>query len=58
MPIFDLDPDHEDLKVMPKAGDNYVSVDLLFPKGRTMTLMVTPRDVPIPIPSSTHVNIW
>ncbi len=33
---FDLDPDHEDLKVTPEAGDNYVGVDLLFPKGGTM----------------------
>ena len=64
---FDLDPDHEDLKVTPEAGDNYVGVDLLFPKGGTMTrghvtahkrgtLMVTPRGMPIPTPSSTHVN--
>ncbi len=34
---FDLDPDHEDHKVTPEAGDNYVGINLLFPKGRTMT---------------------
>ena len=34
---FDLDPDHNDLKVTPEAGDNYDGVDLLFPKGGTMT---------------------
>jgi hypothetical protein len=34
---FDLDPDHEDLKVTPEAGNNYVGVKLLFPKGGTMT---------------------
>ncbi len=63
---FDPDPDHADLKVTPEVNDNYIGVDLLFPKGRTMTrgcvtaksgmLMVTPRGVPIPVPSSTHVN--
>jgi hypothetical protein len=34
---FDMEPDHEDLEVTPEAHDNYVGVDLLFPKGRTMT---------------------
>jgi hypothetical protein len=34
---FDLDPDHIDLEVTPEVGDNYVGVDLLFPKGGTMT---------------------
>ena len=34
---FDLDPDHDDHKVTPEAGDNYVGINLLFPKGRTMT---------------------
>ena len=34
---FDLDPDHKDLKVMPKVGNNYVGSNLLFPKGGTMT---------------------
>jgi hypothetical protein len=34
---LDLDPDRADLKVTPKVGDNYVGVDLLFPKGGTMT---------------------
>ncbi len=63
---FDIDPNHEDLEVTPEAGDNYVGVNLLFPKGGTMTrgrvtaqretLMVTPRGVPIPIPSLTHAN--
>jgi hypothetical protein len=32
----DPDPDHADLKVTPKVGDN-IGVDLLFPKGGTMT---------------------
>ena len=34
---FDLDPDHADLKVTPEVGGNYVGVNLLFPKGGTMT---------------------
>ncbi len=34
---FDMEPDHEDLEVTPKAHDNYVGVDLLFPNGGTMT---------------------
>jgi hypothetical protein len=34
---FDLGPDHEDLEVTPEAHDNYVGVDLLFPKGGTMS---------------------
>ena len=34
---FDLDPDHTDLKVTPEVGDNYIGIDLLFPKGGTMT---------------------
>ncbi len=34
---FDLDPDHTNLNVTPKVGNNYVGVDLLFPKGGTMT---------------------
>ncbi len=34
---FDLDLDHKDLEVTPEADDNYVGVDLLFPKGGTMT---------------------
>jgi hypothetical protein len=34
---LDLDPDHKDLEVTPEAGDNYIGVDLLFPKGGTMT---------------------
>ena len=29
---FDLNPDHEDLEVMPEVGNNYVGVNLLFPK--------------------------
>ncbi len=29
---FDLDPDHDDLDVMPNVGDTYIGVDLLFPK--------------------------
>jgi hypothetical protein len=33
----DLDPDHADLEVMPEVGNNYIGVDLLFPKGGTMT---------------------
>jgi hypothetical protein len=32
-----LDPDHEDLEVTPEAGNNYIGVNLLFPKGGTMT---------------------
>jgi hypothetical protein len=34
---LDLGPDQEDLKVTPEAHDNYVGVDLLFPKGGTMS---------------------
>ena len=34
---FDMEPDHEDLEVTPEAHDNYVGVDLMFPKGGTMT---------------------
>jgi hypothetical protein len=34
---FDLDPDHADLEVTPEVGDNYIGIDLLFPKGGTMT---------------------
>jgi hypothetical protein len=34
---FDLGPDQEDLEVTPEAHDNYVGVDLLFPKGGTMS---------------------
>ncbi len=34
---FDLDPDHADLEVTPEVGNNYVGVNLLFPKGGTMT---------------------
>ena len=34
---FDLDPDHADLEVTPEVGNNYIGVDLLFPKGGTMT---------------------
>ena len=33
----DPDPDHADLMVTPEVGDNYIGVDLLFPKGGTMT---------------------
>jgi hypothetical protein len=33
----DPDPDQADLKVTPEVGNNYIGVDLLFPKGRTMT---------------------
>jgi hypothetical protein len=33
----DPDPDHTDLKVTPEVGDNYIGIDLLFPKGGTMT---------------------
>lgn len=35
----DSDPDHdqEDLPVTPEVGDNYIGVDLLFPKGGTLT---------------------
>ena len=33
----DVEPDPEDLEVTPEAHDNYVGVDLLFPKGGTMT---------------------
>ncbi len=35
----DSDPDHdrEDPPVTPEVGDNYIRVDLLFPKGGTMT---------------------
>ncbi len=33
----DPDHDHADLPVTPKVGDNYIGVDLLFPKGGTMT---------------------
>jgi hypothetical protein len=34
---FDLDPDHTDLEVTPEVGNNYIGVDLLFPKGGTMS---------------------
>jgi hypothetical protein len=34
---FDLDPDHKDLESTPEADNNYVGVDLLFPKGGAMT---------------------
>ena len=34
---FDNGPDQEDLEVTPEAHDNYGGVDLLFPKGGTMT---------------------
>jgi hypothetical protein len=34
---FNPDPDHADLEVMPEVGNSYIGVDLLFPKGRTMT---------------------
>ena len=54
------------LEVTPEAGNNYVGVNLLFPKSGTMTRgHVTarkrdaegnPTGVPIPTPSSTHVN--
>ena len=33
----DPDPDHADLMVTPEVGDNYIGVDLLFPKGGSMT---------------------
>ena len=34
---LDLGQDQEDLEVTPEAHDNYVGVDLLFPKGGTMS---------------------
>jgi hypothetical protein len=34
---FDPDPDHADLEVTPEVGDNYIGIDLLFPKGGAMT---------------------
>ncbi len=34
---LDLGPDQEDLEVTPEAHDNYVGMDLLFPKGGTMS---------------------
>ena len=33
----DPDPDQADLEVTPEVGDIYIGVDLLFPKGGTMT---------------------
>jgi len=38
-PAVDSDPDHDhaDLPVTPEVGNNYIGVDLLFPKGGTMT---------------------
>ncbi len=33
----DPDPDLADLNVTPEVGDNYIGVDLLFPKGGIMT---------------------
>jgi hypothetical protein len=33
----DPDPDHADLTVTPEVSNNYIGVDLLFPKGGTMT---------------------
>ncbi len=33
----DPDPDHADLEVTSEVGNNYIGVDLLFPKGGTMT---------------------
>ena len=35
----DIDPeiDEQDLEVTPEAHDNYIGVDLLFPKGGTMS---------------------
>jgi hypothetical protein len=43
----DPDPDQADLKVTPKVGDNYIGIDLQFPKGGTMTkgrVMAQKRD--------------
>ena len=34
---LDLDPDHGDLKVTPEIKDNYLSADILIPRGGTMT---------------------
>ncbi len=34
---FDLGPDQEDLDITPEAHDSYVGIDLLFPKGGTMS---------------------
>ncbi len=38
-PAVDSDPDHDhaDLEVTPDVGNNYIGVDLLFPKGGLMT---------------------
>jgi hypothetical protein len=62
----DPDPDHADLPVTPEAGDNYIGIDLLVPKGGTMTrgasrrgrgtLTATQRGVPTLIPFSALVN--
>ncbi len=32
-----LDPDHGDLEVTPEIGDNYLSAEILIPRGGTMT---------------------
>ncbi len=67
-PAVDSDPDHDhaDLLVTPEVGNNYIGVDLLFPKGGTMTggrvtsrrvtLAATQRGVPMLLPFSTLVN--
>ena len=33
---LDLDPDHGDLEVTPEIGDNYLSAELLLPRGGSM----------------------
>jgi hypothetical protein len=33
----DLDPDHGYLEFMPEIGDNYLSTEILIPRGETMT---------------------